>query len=376
MYTVLVGGADRDFLGSSSRARNVRVVERGGATLCAMDALAGYGPHAAMLVPADVALMPSLFRDETFDAATRRTSPTRLVSNDAAIVVGAASALAALTADRALDSVPSVTIAEGTLLSIGTAPARRAATRAALLATAKPTDGWVSRNCNRPISRACSRLALAAGLSANSASIMTLGVGLLAAWAASQPGYRWFVATGLLFQLASILDGVDGEIARATLTESPLGARIDTVVDQATYAACFIGTTLGWVREGSGALALWSTVLIGIALAMTLARGGRFVAQHGENASFVIIDRSVRRAAQDTGRLPLQVAASVFTLLRRDLFAVVFLLVSLTGLRVAVPALILAGILIANATLTLYGPELAAAARAERRRPKKVATAT
>ncbi|MFN7981703.1 MAG: CDP-alcohol phosphatidyltransferase family protein [Vicinamibacterales bacterium] len=376
MYTVLVGGPDPDFLGSSSRDRNARVVERGGATLCSLETLSAYGPHAAMLVPSDVALMPDLFRDATFDAATRRTAPTRLVSHDALIVVGAASTLATLASTGALASVPSLTVGDGTLLSLHDTDARRRATRAALLATAKPSDGWVSRHCNRPMSRACSRLALAAGLSANTASFITLAVGLFGAWTAAQPGYRWFVATGVLFQLASVLDGVDGEIARATLTESPLGARIDTVVDQATYAACFIGTTIGWVREGSGMPALWSTVLIGVALALTLMRGGRFVAQHGQNASFVIIDRSVRRAAQDTGRLPLQIAAAVFTLLRRDIFAVVFLAVSLTGLRAAVPALILAGILVANLTLSLYGPELADAARAERRRPKKVATAT
>jgi len=375
MYTVLVGGPDPDFLGSSSRARNARVIARGGATLCSLDALAEYGPHAAMLVPPDVALMPSLFRDSTFDAATRRGTPTRLVSGTASIVVGAASALAVLASSGDSASVPAETVSDGTLLAIRHARERRAATRAALLATAKPSDGWVSRHCNRPISRTCSRLALACGLSANAASIVTLGVGLLCAWTAAQPGYDWFVATGLLFQLASVLDGVDGEIARATLTESELGARIDTLVDQATYAACFIGTTIGWVRAGSGALAFWSTVAIGVALAITLARGGRFVAKHGQNASFVIIDRSVRRAALDTGRLPLQLAASAFTLLRRDIFAVVFLLVSLTGVRAAIPALILAGILIANLTLSLYGPELADAARAERRRPK-VAAAT
>lgn len=373
MYTVLVGGPDPDFLGGSARARNARVVERGGASLCSMDALASYGPHAAMLVPHDVALMPSLFRDQTFDAATRRGTPTRLVSKDASIVVGAASTLAALAGRGTFAEVPTAEVSDGTLLSLATSRARRTATQTALLATAKPTDGWVSRHCNRPISRACSRLALAIGLNANAASILTLGIGLLCAWTAAQPGYAWFVATGVLFQLASILDGVDGEIARATLTESPLGARIDTIVDQLTYAACFVGTTIGWVRAGSGTLALWSTVAIGIALAFSLARGGRFVAKHGDNASFVIIDRSVRRAALDTGRVPLQLAAWAFALLRRDIFAVVFLGVSLTGLRAAVPALILAGILIANLTLSLYGPELADAARAERRRPKVVA---
>jgi hypothetical protein len=48
----------------------------------------------------------------------------------------------------------------------------------------------------------------------------------------------------------------------------------------------------------------------------------------------------VRRAARDTGRATLRLAALLFTLLRRDLFAVLFLAVSLTGQRAAVPVLI------------------------------------
>ena len=79
----------------------------------------------------------------------------------------------------------------------------------------------------------------------------------------------------------------------------------------------------------------------------------------------MIIDRSVRRAARDTGRVTLRLAALLFTLLRRDLFAVLFLGVSLTGQRAAVPVLILAGTLVANLTFSLHGREMADAARAE-----------
>ena len=374
MYTVLIEGPDARFLGVSTRARNGRVVQRSGATLCPASDLADYGPHAAMLVPSDVALMPSLFSNDTFDQATRRVEPTRLEAAGASVVVGAASALATLLREpERLATLARRSVGADTILPIGTPGARRLATRAALASSAKPTDGWVSRHINRPISRACSRVAIMLGISANGASLITLGIGLVCAWTAAQPGYGAFVATGILFQLASILDGVDGEIARATLTESERGAQIDTAVDQVTYGACFIGTTIGWIRSGSSRTAMGSTLLIGLALAISLVRGARFVARHGGNASFVVIDRSVRRAARDTGRWPLRVAAGSFALLRRDLFAAVFLLVSFTGIRAAVPALILFGAVVANITFSVYGQELADAARAERRRPRAAA---
>jgi CDP-L-myo-inositol myo-inositolphosphotransferase len=251
-------------------------------------------------------------------------------------------------------------------LDVSTAAARRRAAWTILRRTAKPTDGWVSRHLNRPISRLISYALLSLRLRPSHASALTLLVGLAAGLAAAQPGYGALVTAGLLFQLASILDGVDGEMARATLTESKAGAQLDTIVDQASYVACFIGQAIGWAREGSGSAALTWTVVIGAALVLSLLRAGRFVARYAGNASFVAIDRAVRRAARDTGRLSLRLAAGLFTLLRRDLFALLFLAVSLTGVRALIPILVGAGIVIANVTFSLHHADLAAAATAER----------
>ena len=58
----------------------------------------------------------------------------------------------------------------------------------------------------------------------------------------------------------------------------------------------------------------------------------------------------------------LRAAASVFTLLRRDVFAVPFFLASLTGIRAFVPGLVAFGVVVANFTFSRYDEELAAAA--------------
>lgn len=375
MYIVPLDGPDVRFLGGSAAARNLRVARRVGASIAPARDVPPYGDEPLVVVPPRVALMVPLFSDAAFVDALGASTPTWLDAAPGAsvLVLPAVDAGRPAEAGRheALDlsafaQAPRRRVAAGTILNIATARDRRDATRVALRATEKATDGWVSRHLNRPVSRACSRVALALGLSASAASFFTLLIGLGCAWIAAQPGYLALVLTGVLFQLASILDGVDGEIARATLTESETGARIDTIVDQATYVACFAGATAGWIREGNGALAVGSTLAIGVALLLSLLRGGRFVARHAENASFVFIDRAVRRAAADTRRLPLRLAAVAFTLLRRDVFAVIFLAVSLTGIRALIPALILVGIVIANVTFSIYGRELADAARAMR----------
>jgi len=250
-------------------------------------------------------------------------------------------------------------------LDISTPRARRHAAWIILRRTEKRTDGWVSRHFNRPISRVMSFACLGLGLSASHASVLTLFAGLAGAFVAAQPGYLPLVVAGLMFQAASVLDGVDGEMARATLTESESGARIDAIVDQITYVAFFIGVTVGWAREGSSGQVIAWTAVIAAALVFSLGRGARFVSTHAPDASFVFIDRAVRRAADTSGPM-LRAAAGLFTLLRRDAFAVIFLAVSLTGQRRLVPALVACGILLANFTFSVYSRELAAAAAAER----------
>jgi CDP-L-myo-inositol myo-inositolphosphotransferase len=367
MHIILLDGADPRFLAGSNRARNARVAVRAGATV-STDASVATGPNGPVVfVPADVALTTGLFDDPVFVSATARDAATRVQSPDGSFVVLASESAMAHAPDVAtMAALPSRMISPGRLFNVATPANRRTATRAVLRATQKSTDGWVSRTFNRPVSRLFSRMALALGVSPTGASIATLLLGLLCASIAGQPGYVPLVATGLLFHLASVLDGVDGEIARATLTESPSGARIDTIVDQVTYVGCFVGVMIGWAREGRGAVAVVVAALTAVALVVSLLRAGRFVARHAENASFVFVDKAVRRAAVETGHVPLRVAAMSFTLLRRDLFAVIFLIASFTGIRALIPVLILAGVAIANVTFTVYSRELIDAASLER----------
>lgn len=368
MYIVPLGGADVRFLGGSARARNARVAARAGSQVATLDTLDATRPAPAMLVPPATALMPGLFSDPGLADVVRAQQASRLVSPEGAtVVVGPASVVLPLASrPDLLSALPAWPVGSGLLLSLSSRADRRRATTVVLRGTQKATDGFVSRTFNRPISRACSRLALAVGMNATGASLVTLLVGLACAAIAAEPGPVALAITGVLFHTASVLDGVDGEIARATLTESEMGARVDTIVDQVTYLACFAGLTVGWVREGSGMAALAWTALIGMVLVATLARAARFVRHHAPNASFVWIDRSVRRASHETGAVPLRAAAGLFTLLRRDLFAVIFLGVSFTGARALVPALILAGIVVANLTLSIYRRPIEVAAAALR----------
>ena len=64
-------------------------------------------------------------------------------------------------------------------------------------------------------------------------------MGLLGAVGLSTTNPWFWVAGGIIIQIASIVDGCDGEIARIKLLQSPQGAWIDTVLDR--YSDLAIG---------------------------------------------------------------------------------------------------------------------------------------
>jgi CDP-L-myo-inositol myo-inositolphosphotransferase len=211
--------------------------------------------------------------------------------------------------------------------------APRLTTMEVLRATGKASDGPVSSALNRPLSRRLSALLLrfpsvrpvhatcgtAAIASAMFAALLSGGV----------PG---LVAGGLLFQAASVFDGVDGEIARATFRTSQRGATLDTLVDVATNLLFFFGVTLALARGGrAGALWLggWGLAMFAIGLLVQSRRAVRAPGGVGLDG--------VKQALQ--GRF-VGVGAALVTfgtvVTSRDFFALLFAVLLVAGRPLAV----------------------------------------
>ena len=88
-------------------------------------------------------------------------------------------------------------------------------------------DGFISRHLNRKISTRISYL-LVERVTPNQMTVVTFALGVLSAFLTlvSLP------LAGILYQLSSILDGVDGELARAQLRTSRLGGYVDSILDR------------------------------------------------------------------------------------------------------------------------------------------------
>jgi phosphatidylglycerophosphate synthase len=341
----LTGSPGPKVFGMTVRDRNERVVARSGASLVGLTPADEDGQTLA--VPEDIVLEQSLF-----DVLRDIEPPRRLRSPDGAeIDWGTVSS-----------ETPVHQLSKHDFLDVSDEAKRKRAERVLLRRTGKDTDGVVSRRFNRPQSRFFSRWFLKAGLSANAASAISLLVGLGCGYAAAQPGALWLAATGVLFQFASMFDGVDGEMARVTLRDSKVGAAIDAAADNLTYLATLVGFGVGWAREGITEIEGWSLVIVSAMIVVTLLVVLLFVRRYAPNASFVFFDSSVRRASQDSDSISFRAVDIFFRATRRDLLALILMFASFFGSRFFILCLVGFGVLVADYVLLFRCSDLVRAA--------------
>jgi CDP-L-myo-inositol myo-inositolphosphotransferase len=191
----------------------------------------------------------------------------------------------------------------------------------------------VSRWINRPISRRLSALLLQVpDIKPIHATIGTAVIAAAMAVALVFGGRFGLIAGAVLFQAASIFDGVDGEIARATFRTSRAGVALDSVIDAATNFAAMLGMAINLAQRGQHdalGLATWGLALLLLGWGMIALRSFR-------EAGAVSFDGVKHRYR---GRFSGSLAACLMKLATlgtsRDFCAFVYLLLVLGGVPIA-----------------------------------------
>jgi CDP-L-myo-inositol myo-inositolphosphotransferase len=320
-----------EFAGAAEAARRIAGVAAAGRIV---RELAEAGFAEAWLVPSDGRALPPGALDDA-----------RRLAGGMPIRIATAVDLASLTADRQVVRLPGnwllpaavlrQHLAGGTISAGEGIRLDRAGASAEILGrTAKATDGPVSRWLNRPVSRALSALLLR--LPGIRPVHATFGTMLLAGlmFAALMTGGEWgLVAGGLLFHAASVFDGADGEIARATYRSSNAGAVLDSIVDVATTILFIAGVTVNLGSDDGDlafALAGWGFLLFLIGLGAISWRASRT----GGQFSLDFIKHHYRH--RFAGRLVPLLIEGMTIVTSRDFFALLFALLILAGLPMAV----------------------------------------
>lgn len=111
----------------------------------------------------------------------------------------------------------------------------------------KPSDGVVSRYLNRPLSTRISLWLYRKGywIDPNLVSVLAFALALVASYLIYA---GWHIAAALLVHASSVIDGVDGELARLTGKTSKLGGAFETLLDRIADLAVVI--SLGAIYAG------------------------------------------------------------------------------------------------------------------------------
>jgi phosphatidylglycerophosphate synthase len=166
----------------------------------------------------------------------------------------------------------------------------RSSERAFLGQAGKTQDGLASRYVNRPLSRMVSRWLLKLPLTPSTWSILIFSLPICAAFFLCQGTYAGFLIGFAIFQLYSILDGCDGEIARAKFLQTEFGRRLDSLLDLTGNVLLALALGIGLERQAPGVG--WFYFTEGVAAAvLTLTSEG-----------IVFLRRSRASTAGPTGR--------------------------------------------------------------------------
>jgi len=193
----------------------------------------------------------------------------------------------------------------------------------------KPQDGFVSRFLNRPISRRMTSVLLQFPIHPNAWTISIFVLPLIACVFLARGNYVSIVIGAAIFQVFSILDGCDGEIARAKNLESKLGERLDYFCDFIASLLYVLALGFGLRRSSEGIAC--AVLITANELLLRAGKSQTAVAPSTSHESFYTRHRAM---IGYSGLLHLgeRFVWWLFQLTKRDMAIVVFLILALLGL--------------------------------------------
>jgi phosphatidylglycerophosphate synthase len=127
--------------------------------------------------------------------------------------------------------------------------------------------GLIAKHLNRPISTRISYLLIDTKVTPNQTTMVAFLIGLVGVVLIFMGGYVNTLVGTVLLQVNSIVDGIDGELARVRHQNSDFGAYLDSVCDEILNSGTMIGVgyNLSHLKYGGHPLYLWAGIVAGIA---------------------------------------------------------------------------------------------------------------
>jgi len=138
-------------------------------------------------------------------------------------------------------------------------------------------------------------------------------------------------AGGIVFHLASIMDGIDGEIARAKFLTSRAGEWMDTICDELTNVAFISGLTIGIYRMSASKMMLWLGIVTLFFYFLTIILLYGRLATGSQSSSLLYFQEQIKTSEfQKRKTAPLITFLQPFV--KRDLYGFIFMILAVLGL--------------------------------------------
>ncbi|MCP4131525.1 MAG: CDP-alcohol phosphatidyltransferase family protein [bacterium] len=147
--------------------------------------------------------------------------------------------------------------------------------------------------------------------------------------------YSFMALGGLFFQLASILDGVDGEVAKFTFKVSRIGGILDTVSDNLTLIMFLVSASyihhvyMGDYLDGCFSLISILVMTIGVIILFILMIS--YISKHSDTGSFVAYDKDFMQKLPESDFLVSFIHKMKYGI-KKEFFSIAFFLFGLAGM--------------------------------------------
>ncbi|HPJ42452.1 MAG TPA: CDP-alcohol phosphatidyltransferase family protein [Spirochaetota bacterium] len=203
----------------------------------------------------------------------------------------------------------------------------------------KNTGGYIAQKINKRISIPISLKLTPTRIHPNYLTVFNMIIGLLSSFfifmAASgsySPGaiYAFMVLGGFLFQAASVLDGVDGEVAKFTLKVSKIGGWLDTFSDNTTLILFLVSNSWLFYTRMGGMVSLLTIAVLFTGLAIMLGSIVSYLRKYSESGSLVAYDKEFLQKLPESDRL-VTFALKMKYITKKEMFSIFFFLFAFTG---------------------------------------------
>jgi phosphatidylglycerophosphate synthase len=197
------------------------------------------------------------------------------------------------------------------------------------LSTGGPIAKYINKRISLPISLILSKM----WISPNAITAVNIVIGLFSGVFVAD-GYRYSVILlgAILFQIASIVDGCDGEVAKLTFRTSKFGQYIDTLSDNLSLCSFLIGMVAGYWRHTHSFVAFYVGGMMFLTTGITLFWMIRYLKQNTKSASLVTFDKEYLQKLQNQPKALLLLIKYGKYLLKKDVFSFMFLCSAVAGI--------------------------------------------